>query len=79
MALYSYLKIDSNKITEKGCQYVSKAEWRQLEKMGLGTYFLTSGKNEISDKGCRFICEGDWPQLKQLFIGTPLNSKKTVA
>ena len=79
MALYSEMKIDSNKITEKGCQYLSKAEWRQLEKIGLGTRFLKLGKNEISDKGCRLICEGDWPKLKQFFIGTPLNSKKTVA
>ena len=78
MALYSEMKIESNIIIEKGCQYLSKAEWKQLEKIGLGTCFLNSGKNAINDKGCRLICEGHWPQLKQVFIGTPLNSKKTV-
>ena len=55
--------IDSNQITEKGCHYLSKAEWR-LQRIDLSTYFNTQDWNEIGDRGCGHICRASWPEIK---------------
>ena len=41
VALYCFIYVDNNQITEKGCSYISKAEWKKLEILNLGKYFLT--------------------------------------
>ena len=41
MVEYSCVYIDNNEISEKGCRYLSKAAWRELEVMALSNYSFT--------------------------------------
>ena len=39
--VYCWFEIADNNITEKGCKHMSKAEWSQMEEIGLGISSLT--------------------------------------
>ena len=39
--MYFEMKIDDNQISEKGCKYISKAEWKKLKLIGLGYFDFT--------------------------------------
>ena len=63
-------KTDENQITEKGCHYLSKAEWK-LREIYLSTYFNTQDQNKIGDRGCGHICRASWPEIKSIDIRIP--------
>ena len=38
---YLVVEIDTNIITEKGCSYLSRAQWKRLQRIDLSCLFLT--------------------------------------
>ena len=62
--------IGENQITEKGCHYLSKAEWG-LQVFILGTNFNTQDRNEIGDRGFGHICRASWPEIWRIIISIP--------
>lgn len=52
VSLYIGIEVENNQIGEKGCWYLSKAAWRELEWIDLSLCFFDSAWNKIGDKGC---------------------------
>ena len=59
--LYVMFKIGENRITEKGCKYISKAQWQRLQMINFSFFFSTSAGNKIGDRGCQHFFSGSWP------------------
>lgn len=54
---------DFNEIGDRGCHYLSKANWTHLKVLILGS-------NSISDGGCKTLSQGNWSYLRQLDLST---------
>ena len=72
--MYSFIEIEYNQITEKGCRHLSKAIWMELEVINLSILFLNFEGNTIGDRGCQHICGGGWPKIKSVVIGIHLDN-----
>ena len=65
---------DCNDISEKGCNYISKAQWKMLQHLNLSICFINVGLNKIQHQGCGNILKADWPELRKIYICTSLNT-----
>ena len=58
---YSLIRQDDSKIGEKGCEFLSEADWPCLSVLGLNN-------TAICDKGVKYLSEANWPLLKILML-----------
>jgi hypothetical protein len=61
--------LDFNNIGYRGCSYLAKMTWDNLQTLNIGTIYLESAVNNIADKGCRYLATTNWANLQSLHLG----------
>lgn len=67
--MYQFHNSENCDIKEKGCEYISKANWRYLTYINLGHKEINIGSNNIGDKGYEYISKANWISLDSIRLG----------
>ena len=59
MLIISYLAYKNFK--EKGCEFISKIQWPNLQRLTLSKNISDKVANDINDKGCEHLASTNWP------------------
>lgn len=62
--LWDYL--GSNQISDEGCNYISKVEWKNLNQLYLCRSKDNLDNNKFGDKGCKYLSEANWKNINHL-------------
>ena len=62
--MYYWIYIGENEIGEKGCRYLSKAEWKEMEEINLSICYLTQMKIKLAIRAVNTFLMETGPELK---------------
>ncbi len=65
---FKMFKIDDNRLGDRGCKHLSKAQWFNLSEIQLSNNFIDSDMNIITEKGCKYLSNAYWTKMKKIFI-----------
>ena len=54
------LNLDSNKIGDRGCRYISEGVWPQVKGVEMRIIQNISGRCGVREEGCRAIAKQKW-------------------
>lgn len=47
-------------VGDSGCKVLSRADWRNINRIWLGWFFIEIDDNQIGEKGCRHMSKAAW-------------------
>ena len=62
-SMYIYVNEDDNKVRERGCCNLTKADWKQLSNLSLCSFFYYLGYNKIGKWGFRVVKDKQWKDI----------------
>lgn len=61
--------IGTNNVGDKGCEHLSKADWKNLTSLNLSCKQDNLGNNNFGNNGCEHLVKAEWKNLRSLNLG----------
>ena len=52
----------------RGCKYLARGNWNNLEYLDLGRIGFDADRNQVNSKGCEELAKAVWNEMESVFL-----------